>query len=117
MTQATCLPASAARISERTNGVSSPTRYTVILIATVRGSSAAVADEALDAVVEALVGMMHEQIAGRDGLEDRLAAVETRRARPASTGASRSSGTFETGDLEQARVVELAGEIVDVLAR
>ena len=37
MTQATCLPASAARISERTNGVSSPMRYSVILIATVCG--------------------------------------------------------------------------------
>ena len=42
ITQATCLPVSAARISDRTNGVSSPMRYAVILIETVCGSSAAI---------------------------------------------------------------------------
>ena len=41
ITHATCLPRSAARISDLTKGVSSPTRYAVILIATVCGSSAA----------------------------------------------------------------------------
>ena len=69
MTHATCLPDSAALINERTKGVSSPTRYTVILIATVRGSSACVADEALDAVIEAVVGVMDEQVPGGNRLE------------------------------------------------
>ena len=56
ITHATCSPLSAARTSDGTNDVSSPTRHAVILIATVRGSNAARSMNFAHARVETLVG-------------------------------------------------------------
>ena len=58
-----CLPCSAARISAGTIGESPLVRYTVCLIASTFGVLDGLLHEALDARVEVVVGMVHEDVA------------------------------------------------------
>ena len=82
-------------------------------MASVRASCAAVVDEPLDAVAEALVRVIDEDVARLDRLEQVVGVVEPRRRewRPRRVAQLRD---VEARDLEQARVIELAGQRVHV---
>ena len=67
----TCFPDSAARMSERTIGLSGPdVRYSVCLIARTSGSLNRLVDERLDTAGEGLVRMLDEHVRGVEHAED-----------------------------------------------
>ena len=115
---ATCLPRSAARMSERTIGLSPDVRYSVILMASTCGSTDGLADELLDRGAERVVGVVHEHVAVAEHGEDVeplvVAVVEAGRRDPLE------HRVLEVGPVEgvhrpQPAEVERAGEAVDVV--
>ncbi len=74
-----------------------------------------IADEILDAHVEAFVGMMEQQVAGLDRRVDvHLLVGEAGRGQRCPVGIAQGRHV-ESGDLKQASVIEQAGQLVDVL--
>ena len=93
MTQATCLPASAAldqRFDERRVVADAIGGH---LHGHGFGIGGGGGDEALHAVFEAFVGMMHQHVAGANGREDVGVGFERGGLSAGSTARSRSAGT------------------------
>ncbi|HEY1304673.1 MAG TPA: hypothetical protein VGF24_14020 [Vicinamibacterales bacterium] len=85
------------------------------MIAIVRESSAAALMEALDALVEAFVGVMHQQIALAEGLEDVRTVVESLRRHRRPRGIAQG-WHIEIRYLEEARIVQFPLDFVHVVA-
>ena len=115
---ATCLPRSAARMSDRTIGLSPDVRYSVILMASTCAVGRGLAHELLDRRAEALVRVVQQDVAapdGREHVDPLVVGVGQPGGRDPLVDGVLQVGPVEAVDGPQPAEVERTGVHVDVV--